>query len=173
MWVVGHGGHVCLSPCILEFVLGFWHRHDNTTNVQYIKAYINLMHIKTININQAQPRKLKRKVKPLIKLTNTIRHLIPAEVKVRRVGLNHGCGTIKWTHLLIGTEVYKKNVASIRMYIIMQKFVSLPYWISYIHQWEMGQVLSGSNYMVNILLLCVVLVYNYHIKHCKCGLVWL
>ena len=42
-------------------------------------------------------------------LTNAVGHLVPAEVKVGRVGLNHGRGPIKRTHLLIGAEICEQS----------------------------------------------------------------
>lgn len=41
--------------------------------------------------------------------TDAVGHLIPAEVEVRRIGLDHGRGSIKRTHLLIGAEIYKQT----------------------------------------------------------------
>lgn len=40
-----------------------------------------------------------------VPLTDGIGHLVPAEVEVRRVGLDHGGGAVERTHLLIGTDI--------------------------------------------------------------------
>lgn len=41
--------------------------------------------------------------------TNSIRHLVPAEVEIRGVGLDHRCGAVKRTNFLIVTNICKRH----------------------------------------------------------------
>lgn len=43
------------------------------------------------------------------KPTDGIGHLVPAEVEVRGVGMDHGCGAVKRTNLFVVTDIWKRK----------------------------------------------------------------
>lgn len=43
------------------------------------------------------------------KPTDSIGHLVPAEVEVRSVGMDHRCGAVKRTNFFIVTDIWKRR----------------------------------------------------------------